>query len=216
MRTSVLTTLLLLVGVTALPLCAGTIPIMYGTGVDASGNDLAGGSADPHYTISPPGSAAIVESASSHYPAWVAGQWDSSNDSTSNACCGDYVFTTQLDLVGYSSYSGTLVSLQWSADDSASDILINGIDQPGTALGNGSWSSLYTFTIDGSNSALQWNAINTVTFTVDFTDVETNGLIVDVTSAAPSLDGSTPEPSTLFLLAGGLGCIALFARLKLA
>jgi TonB family protein len=51
------------------PISLSASPIIYGTGVDNNGNNLPGGSMDPHYTISGPGiplQQAIVESASSH------------------------------------------------------------------------------------------------------------------------------------------------------
>ena len=190
--------------------------IMYGTGVDNSNNNLAGGSNDSHYTISGPGVTlrpATVESASSHCTIttgcftiqWVPGQWDSSNDSVSNACCGVYDFATVLDLTGLSFSSGTLLSLGWAADDTGEDILINGVDQPGSGPGYGNWGSLKVFDILGSNPALEYGAINTITFPVEFTDVATNGITVQIL---------TPEPEPLLLLMLGGLCVGGLAKLR--
>jgi hypothetical protein len=135
----------------------------------------------------------------------VPGQWDSSNDSTSNACCGVYDFTTQLDLTGLSSFSGTLVTLGWAADDTGEDILINGVDQLGSGPGYGNWGSLKVFDIVGSNPALKYGAINTITFPVLFSDVATNGITVQL----------VPEPETFLMIVGGLiavGAVEQFRR----
>ena len=188
--------------------------IMYGTGVDANNNDLPGGSMDPHYTIMGPGfplQQAIVESPGNHCTIttgcftvqWVPGQWDSSNDSTSNACCGVYDFTTTLDLTGYSSFQGVLVSLAWTADDIGGDILINGVDQPNTDPGYGNWGSLTRFSILGSNTALKYSSINTIVFPVSFTDVATNGFTVQILPL--------PEPATFLLLGGALISLGVLA-----
>ena len=201
----------------AVPACASQI--LYGTGVDSNNNNLPGESNDPHYTISGPGvpfRPATVESASNHCTLatgcsttqWVPGQWDSSNDSTSNACCGVYDFTTHLDLTGLSSFSGTLVTLGWAADDTGEDILINGVDQLGSGPGYGNWGSLKRFDIVGSNPALKYGVINTITFPVLFSDIATNGITVQLVPV--------PEPETLLLLVGGLialGAVRQFRRI---
>jgi hypothetical protein len=207
-------------------LAIGVIPlsasqIMYGTGVDNNGNNLPGGSMDPHYLLSGPGVApqlAILESVSSHctnaegcFPAWVLGQWDSSNDSTINACCGVYDFTTTLDLTGYSSFNGTLVSFYFAADDTGEGILINGVAQAGSASGYGHWNVLTPFTIMGSNPALIYGGINFITFEVDFTDSLTNGLTVQM-GTIPGV----PEPATLLLLSWGLISLCALGALRRA
>jgi hypothetical protein len=193
--------------IASIPLSAGQI--MYATGVDNNNNNLPGGSMDPHYIFSGPGypfQHAILESASSHctnaegcFPAWVPGQWDSSNDSTINACCGVYDFTTTLDLTGRSPVSGTLVTFYYATDDTGEDILINGVYQAGSVAGYGHWNFLTPFTILGSNPALVYGAMNTITFQVDFTDSLTNGLTVQMSALT-----STPEPTTFLLFGGAL------------
>jgi hypothetical protein len=193
---------------------------MYGTGVDNNNDNLPGGSMDPHYIFSGPGypfQHAILESASSHctnaegcFPAWVPGQWDSSNDSTINACCGVYDFTTTLDLTGYSSFSGTVVTFYYAADDTGEDILINGVYQAGSTSGYGNWNAVAAFTILGSNPALIFGAINIITFQVDFTDSLTNGLTVQMSPATPS-----PEATTFLMLSValiGLGALGALRR----
>ena len=193
--------------IAAVPLSAGQI--MYGTGVDNNNNNLTGGSIDPHYVFSGPGAPfqqAIVESASSHctnaegcFPAWVPGQWDSSNDSTINDCCGVYDFTTTLDLTGSSPSNGTLVTFNFASDDTGVGILINGVFQAGGESGYGNWNRLMQFAISGSNPALKYEKENFITFQVTFTDSLTNGLLVQMFTPA-----STPEPATFLLLSVGL------------
>ena len=206
-------------------LAIATIPlsasqIMYGTGVDNNNNNLPGGSMDPHYIFSGPGypfQHAILESTSSHctnaegcFPAWVPGQWDSSNDSTINACCGVYDFTTTLDLTQYSSISGTVVTFYYAADDTGVDILINGVYQAGSMSGYGNWNRLAAFTIFGSNPALVFGALNIITFQVEFTDSLTNGLTVQIGPLTP-----TPETTTFLMFGGaliGLGALGALRR----
>jgi hypothetical protein len=206
-------------------LAIATVPlsasqIMYGTGVDNNNDNLPGGSMDPHYIFSGPGypfQHAILESASSHctnaegcFPAWVPGQWDSSNDSTINACCGVYDFTTTLDLTGYSSFSGTVVTFYYAADDTGEDILINGVYQAGSTSGYGNWNALAAFTILGSNPALIFGAINIITFQVDFTDSLTNGLTVQMSPATPSPEATTFLMFSVALI--GLGALGTLRR----
>jgi len=136
----------------------GLALLVFNTGVDANGVPLAGGSVDPHYTLIKSADAtltgpdAIVTSqiaeglwvAQSDVSKWIA---PSANQSYPGASpcntAGTYAYRTTFDLTGYD--PATLkIDGKWAADNSGTDIRLNGVSLGLTA---GGYAPLTSFTI---------------------------------------------------------------------
>jgi hypothetical protein len=104
---------------------------LYDTGVDASGNSLAGGSVDTHYTLDTvvPGTPVVVNNGFP-IPPWVDyspgngdSRWISVNSGGGNdASVVDHIFTTTFTLTGL---ANATLSGKW-ASDNAGDLYLNG------------------------------------------------------------------------------------------
>ena len=163
---------------------------LFGTGVDATGIPLAGGSVDPHYTLiqsaetTLPGPNAIVVSqiAEGYWVAqgttskWIA---PSANQAYPGAdpcnASGTYVYRTTFDLTGYVATTAKLVG-SWGADNMGVAIRLNG-----TSLGLSapSYAPLTAFTIESGFAAGK----NTLDFEINDFGCP-NGLRVDLSGTA--------------------------------
>lgn len=128
---------------------AATVPTLFGTGIDSSGNLLAPGSVDPHYLVIESANNAVVLT---NLPAtyipndedsqWI---WQQSNGQPTNVT---RTFRTTFDLTGFDSNT-VVVDGRWGTDNQGIDILINGISTginlPGISISN--FGQLHAFQI---------------------------------------------------------------------
>ena len=137
------------------------VPSFFGTGVAADGQLLAAGATDPHYILATsadanyPGPDAIVVNEA--WPVAPAGPWlangprskwiapQADQGTAAGNAEGSYTYQTTFNLTGYD-LSKVTVSAGVAADNSISDVLINGVSSGFTAAGFG---SLTPFTIPG-------------------------------------------------------------------
>ena len=185
-----------------------------GTGTDASGNVLPGGSSDIHYTVTgpgiPAGGPAVVYSPQNLWGLWVPDNansaWIGWSDNSDTRPYGDYTYELQIDLKGYDPASASITGL--CAEDQDGTIGLNGA-YTGISLPDGNWNEhLTSFTISSGFKS----GINTLSFTIDEPDGFDGLLVRDMTlTATPT---PTPEPATLSLL--GLGALSLLRRKKVA
>jgi hypothetical protein len=129
------------------------LPLGLWTGVDNSGALLPAGSVDPHFILATsadpdyPGPNAIV--INDGWPAdgtwllqgptskWIAPQADQATGSYE----GDYTYQATLDLTGQD-LKTLVLSGGWAVDNSASDILVNGVSSGLTCAGFGAYTPL--------------------------------------------------------------------------
>lgn len=183
---------------------ASTVPPS--TGVNAAGNPLSVGSVDPNYTIfsSPYGASnAIVTSPNPNWVTPPAGsEWISygtANGPGQGYSTGVYDYRTTFTVSSGDAGSYT-VSGMWAADDIGS-IYLNGVLIASVAP---DYFSLTPFSITGFTSGT-----NTLDFDVNNSGGGPTGLLVDVTSAAPTV---TPEPSAFLLFGTGLAGVLTAVR----
>jgi len=195
---------------------AGPITTLFGTGLDGSGNLLANGAVDPHYTVigGPSAPSAFVIGNPEAVP-WVGNtatsQWISPAPSTLGGL-GPFTYTTTFDLTGFDP-STAQISGFWSADDQG-EMFLNGNPVASTpGVFSAPWNSLFAFNITSGFIP----GINTLSFFVpNGTEIPAGaqgptGLQVEITSAT-----ALPEPSTMVIFAmvsiGGAGFAALRRR----
>jgi len=178
---------------------AASIPGLFSTGVDGSGNALAPGASDPHYVVLETGNNAFTISsppfnyvANSAASMWI---WEQAN--------GQPTWTTRtlrttFDLTGFD-LSTTSIKGRWAADDFVDDIKINGVSigPIPNYPGDENFNSLHPFTISSGFTT----GINTLDFVVRDTG-NVAGFRVDFTPV--------PEPSAVL----GLVLLGFGALLK--
>ena len=186
-----------------------TIPGVFSTGVDDSGNLLAAGQTDPSWTISSsPLGAVSALAVTSLNKNWVANtassEWINANGiGQGPAPAGLYIYTLTFSLNGFDPSSAQITG-QW-ASDNESEIYLNGID---TGFSNSSdeFGALDPFSITGDFVAGE----NQLQFYVtqnagDGTNPE--GLQVNIISATAE---PVPEPSTISFFV--LSAIGIYLR----
>ena len=151
------------------------IATLYNSGIAANGTLLSAGQADPHYTNTGTGLAAL---AMIPHPAWLAAdgisQWIGfSSNGTDSVPAGTFTYRTTFDLSGYDASTASL-KFYTTVDNSLDNVLLNGASR-GIATG-GFGAYLGPLTIAGPFNA----GANTLDF------VWTNA-------------GSTPNPGALRL-----------------
>ena len=132
------------------------IPGLFNTGVDATGKPLEDGAVDPHYRLTtnpqdPSSQDAMVEDST----AWpiVDGPWLANSETSkwigpglsATAAAGDYVYRATFTIPADFDLATVRVTGQWTSDNNATDILVNGT---GTGIINtGAFGALSAFTI---------------------------------------------------------------------
>ena len=184
---------------------------VFGTGVDASGNVMAGGSTDPHYFFSDLNIQAVVYSSTSMWPLWLpddAGSaWVGFKDSGDTSPYGTHDIITTFDLTGYDPTSATL-SGSWVGDQYGTLFLNGNAIQ---SVPNENWNYLdghepTPFFITSGFSAGQ----NILDFQVTFPDNFDGLRVLPMTLTATPTQGVPDASSTLMLLGcalAGLGGI---------
>jgi hypothetical protein len=153
------------------------------TGTDSGGNLLAGGSADPHYSVigpgKPSGGPAVVYSPSSIWFQWLPDDarsgWIGWQDSFSTSPYGNYTYELSFNMTGYNPATASL-SGSWAADQFASINLngsFTGVSVPDGNWNAGSFPNLNPFVISSGFHG----GINTLDFIVNEPD-EGDGLRV--------------------------------------
>jgi hypothetical protein len=183
---------------------AATIPL-FGTGISTSGTPLAGGAADPHYTVLQTGAPAVV--LSSLWGNWGANdaqsQWIGWIDNPFPGNYGTYTFRLTFDLTGYNPAT-TSLSGGWDADNSG-HIELNG-QLTGVSQGDdgGVAPTLNPFTLTTGFNA----GMNTLDFVCNFPDgydgLRVGNLVLNV--------NAVPEPAGLPWLGLVLGALIAFRR----
>src|SRR5688572_30805960 len=95
------------------------IPGLFGTGLNASGQNGTAGAPDTHYTVTPPGAAPRLATIMTPHPAWAqnsAGSgWISPvQDGNAGQPVGDYVYKTTFTLDGFVPSTALLTLTIWS------------------------------------------------------------------------------------------------------
>ena len=140
------------------------IPTLFNTGVDDSGNVLADGSVDPHYTItsapSPniPGPANVVEENGFPFDYWVANGTSSkwiaphANENDFNGGVseppGTFTYLTTFNLQGFDPSTAAITG-QYSADNTLVQVLLNGADARIPAGTSTDFFAFHSFVIGG-------------------------------------------------------------------
>ena len=187
------------------------IETLFSTGLDANGEPLVNGTADPHYTLMPGAEQGTTALAILNHPAWAPNDAGSgfigvANPGTTNVAVGGYDYQTTFDLTGFDPNTAELV-LTMYVDNTVDDILLNGFSTGITAGGFG-YSAGKTVTI--SSGFLP--GLNTLEFqTTNNAPAGPAGFRVDLggTALASSV---IPEPITMLAL--GLGVAGLGGYMK--
>ena len=174
---------------------AETIPGLFPTGVDANGQLLSSGSIDPHYLL--------VESADSNYPgpnthvvhdahpigAWMAhgpnSKWIAPRETASNAG-GQYTYQTTFDLTGFDPSTAVLTG-QWSHDNAAVDIKINGVSTGQTF--SGGFTNFEPFSVNQGFV----EGSNTLEFTINNNGSGSTGIRIELSGSADLIGNAPPQ-----------------------
>jgi len=218
-RTLVCAVLLVVVGMAE----AGTIEV-YNTGVDDTGNVLAAGASDPHWSIlSGPGiSSPIQAKATDPYaPYWLptgsdpqsmwvnpSGNADAYEPGTSASY---FVYETSFDLTGLIPSTASL-SFGIAVDDDTVDMKLNGTSLGNLGAPHGTWGFNRFTPVTISEGFV--SGVNTLSILIsNWTGGlgSPHGMRIEFTSATAEV---VPLPSAAWLGLGLLGALGLARRLK--
>ncbi len=199
------------------PARADQIPI-FNTGVDASGAPLAGGSADPHWSVvagpgitSPTPGEVIISPSPFYYAEPADSRWIWVNADASGSTGSPYTFRLTFDLTGLDAGTAT-ISGAWGVDNEGV-IQLNGAAPTGTGaltLTNfddlGNFDVLNRFSITGGFVA----GVNTLDFLA--TDNDNPGALDVSTLIGTATAGAVPEPASFLLLGAGAIAVSGYAR----
>lgn len=173
----------------------------------------AAGFADPNWTLSG-GTAYVTIDGQYPFGVWLANSVDSSwisphtgyASAANNDAPGAYTYSTTFDLTGLNPNTASL-SFIVVADDSLTDVLLNGVSQSISYNGGlGAFSTLFTINSDFIGGT---NTIEFVTLNGGSVNSPT-GLRVEFSNATADELSDVPEPSSIALL--GFGTLLLFSR----
>ncbi len=200
------------------------ITSLYSTGVDSSGNNLAAGANDPHYTLVasadpnfPGPNVQVVNSSEYPFPPYAGwhtnltgpnAQWIAPNPNGTVAN-GAFDYVTTFNLTGFNPSTASISGVA-SADDEIVGLVLNG-HAISFSTPDQSYGSLYSFSL--SNPSLFVSGVNTLEFDTMNTHGYPTGLIVQMTGTA----NSVPEPTSMALLGSGVaGVVGVYWRKKRA
>jgi hypothetical protein len=172
------------------------VATLFNTGLDATRTVLAAGSSDPHYIItaaaqgSVGGNATVIQ----NHPAWLANDALSSwigvlNPGTESVAAGSYYYQTAFSLEGFLP-SSVALSISVSADDSVSDVYLNGQALGLSFTGYSSFSAPFVVS----------NGFKSVTNTLEFrtlnggTSANPHGFRALVSGAGTAMNTNSPLP----------------------
>ncbi len=191
---------------------AAAVPIsgLYSTGVDDSGNLLAIGTADSHYSLMFDDGTLTPRAITPHsawadntddFAQWINPSSEQNPAGTATFSPGNYAYQLTFDLTGFDP-STAIISGQWATDNSAS-ILLNG-NATGITKPERGFVSLDSFVLDFGFLP----SVNTLTFLVTNTGSSNNptGLYVNMEGDVSAT--VVPEPSTLLLF--GIGSLGVW------
>jgi hypothetical protein len=140
------------------------VPTVFSSGLDANGNVISPGTADPHYQLtqsahSTPPPPSIAATVIQNHPAWAGNDALSSwlgpvNPGTENVSAGNYNYRTTFSLDGFDATSAAL-TMRFGADNRLNDVLLNGVSRGISHVGFSSLSSTFTITngfVAGNNT----------------------------------------------------------------
>jgi hypothetical protein len=189
---------------------------LFNTGVDASGNPLAGGSLDPHWSIiagpgitSPVPAVILNNQQVGTYAQSTDSRWIWVNASGAAATGSPYTFRSTFDLTGFNP-STVAVSGSWGVDNDGS-ILLNGRTPTGSGAltldggdVSGNYTAFHNFQVTGGFVS----GINTIDFMATDLGVvgglNVNHLVETVLAV--------PEPSSVLMAATGAMIVMAYSR----
>jgi len=188
---------------------AATIPNLFNTGIDNSGNPLGSGVGDPHYTLTsfPSGSATTAVAVTNTSNGLWTGNTTTSewiapySDSNAIATVGQYKYQTTFTLP--KDFSTASITGQWATDNEGVNILINGNSTASTTPSSG--FTFNNFTISSGFVA----GTNTLDFIVNNGTLPLGGTINPTGLQVNSLVGNyttilVPEPLNILGATTGL------------
>ena len=221
--------LVLISGLSCERLSASVVSLpIYNTGVDDSGDFLATGAVDPHYTLTL-GDAYVAYGATSaeatgqslpvgwpisdRYASSSSAQWIAPDaDIVALRGTDSYMYTTTFDLTGFDP-SSVEISGMYSVDNYSGGIYLNGVLLPNTSSTD---IFQYTYLTSFDITSGFVNGINTLAFEVDNSPAYvTADSPQNPTGLLVQLDGTgdpTPEPADAWLVFAAVVAIAIQGR----